>query len=148
VQKLRYAQFIAAPRRRVWEKTIDPVVYREWTAAFCPGSHFVGSWDEGAAIRFLGPGGGGGMVSEIAVHRPAEFLSIRHLGFIVDGVDDVSSDAVKSWAPSYENYSFLEVPGGTRVEVEVDTLDEFVDMMNECFPKALALLQSISERSD
>jgi uncharacterized protein YndB with AHSA1/START domain len=107
MQTLRFSQRIAAPRAHVWKSTIDPDGYRDWTSAFCEMSRFEGSWDAGAKIRFLG-GEGGGMLSEIAEHRPAEFLSIRHLGMIVNGVEDLTSDAVKSWAPSYENYAFAD----------------------------------------
>ena len=50
-----------------WE--FDPDTYRDWTSAFAEGSHFVGSWEEGARILFLGPSGDG-MVATIAARRP------------------------------------------------------------------------------
>lgn len=141
---LTFAIDIAAPRALVWDTMLDPEGYKAWTAAFCEGSHFAGSWDEGAAIRFLAPNGDG-MVAEIAANRPHEFVSIRHLGEINMGAVDTSSDKVRSWAPAYENYTFSDRDGGTFVEVALDTVPEYVPYMENTFPKALELLKRLCE---
>jgi hypothetical protein len=92
------------------------------------GSYYEGSWDKGSKIRFLGPGGGGGMFSEIADSRPHEFVSIRHLGEIRDGVD-TPYDAEKA---GYENYTLKEKNGGTELSVDLLNLpDEYVSDFNE-----------------
>lgn len=133
---------IQAPRQRVWQTMLDADGYRAWTAAFCEGSTFEGSWDAGAAIRFLAPSGDG-MIAEIAEHRPAEWVSIRHLGMIEKGVADTTSDKVRAWAPAYENYHFQALPGnGCRVTVTLDTLPDYEAYMLDAYPKALALLKS------
>ena len=105
---------------------------------------YDGSWEQGAKIRFLAPSGDG-MVSDIAENRPHEFVSIRHLGFLANGVEDTTSDAVRAWAPAYENYTFATVPGGTRVTVDQDVPAEWEEHMVGAWPKALALLKQISE---
>ena len=133
---------IQAPRQRVWQTMLDAEGYRAWTAAFCEGSTYEGSWDQGAAIRFLAPSGDG-MIAEIAEHRPAEWVSIRHLGMIEKGVADTTSDKVRAWAPAYENYHFQALPGnGCRVTVTLDTLPDYEAYMLDAYPKALALLKS------
>jgi hypothetical protein len=48
------------------------------------------------------------MTAEIAENRPFEFVSIRHLGIIKDGVDDTESPASRAWTPAFENYTFTE----------------------------------------
>lgn len=137
---------IRAPRATVWDTMLAPEGYRAWTAAFCEGSYYTGSWEQGAAIRFLTPQGEG-MVSEIAENRPHEYLSIRHLGAIArDGTEDTTSEQVRAWAPSYENYAFEDVPGGTRVRVSVDTLPGYEQFMNDTFPRALARLKELCEQ--
>ena len=136
---------IRAPRARVWTTMLDPETYKAWTAAFCEGSHFVGSWDEGAKIRFLSPSGDG-MTAVIAENRPREFVSIRHLGVIEKGVEDTSSDKVRAWAPAYENYRLSDVPDGCRLTVTLDTVPEYEQYMRDTFPKALALLKDLCER--
>ena len=85
------------------------------------------------------------MVAEIAENRPNAFISIRHLGFIAKGVEDTSSEAVRSWAPAYENYTFEAVAGGTRVVVDQDVTAEFEHYMNEAWPRALASLKALCE---
>lgn len=136
---------IAAPRALVWDTMLDTEGYKAWTAAFCEGSHFTGSWAQGAAIRFLAPNGDG-MVAEIAENRPHEFVSIRHLGEISGGVADTTSDKVRAWAPAYENFAFADIDGGTRVEVSIDTVPEYEQYMLTTYPKALELLKQLCER--
>lgn len=135
---------IRAPRARVWATMLQSPTYEQWTAAFCEGSRFEGSWDAGQAIRFLDPSGNG-MVSEIAEHRPAEFLSIRHLGFISDGVENTQSEAVRAWVPCHENYTFTDEDGGTRVSVDSDVFGDYEAFMAETWPRALARLKALCE---
>lgn len=139
--------FINAPRQHVWTTMLQPASYEQWTAAFCEGSRFEGSWDQGSKIRFLGPEGpeGGGMVAEIAEHRPGEFVSIRHLGVIQDGVEDTTSEAIKAWAPCYENYTFIDEAGGTRLKVDSDVFGDHEAFMAETWPRALARLKAVCE---
>ena len=141
---LTFETTIRAPRARVWATLIEPETYQAWTAAFCEGSYFEGSWDHGAKIRFLSPTGDG-MSAVIAENRPQEFISIRHLGMIENGVEDTSSEKVRAWAPAYENYRLTDVPDGCRVTVTLDTAPELEQYMQDKFPKALALLKEVSE---
>ena len=50
---------IHAPREAVWRAMLHSPGYEQWTAAFCEGSRYEGSWEAGTPIRFLGPDGGG-----------------------------------------------------------------------------------------
>ncbi|MBI3130072.1 MAG: SRPBCC domain-containing protein [Acidobacteria bacterium] len=141
---LNFTQSIRAPRARVWDTMIALETYKLWTAAFGEGSTFEGSWASGAKIRFVGPSGDG-MTSEIAENRPGEFLSIRHLGEIQGGVEITDSEAVKAWAPAYENYGFSETPEGTLLEVSLEVVPEWESFMRETFPKALQRLKALCE---
>ena len=135
---------IQAPRERVWATMLQSPTYEQWTSVFCEGSRFEGSWNAGERIRFLGPNGQG-MVSEIAEHRPAEFVSIRHLGMIDGGGEDTTSEAVRAWAPCHENYHFIAEAGGTRVRVAADVFGTYEAYMAETWPRALALLKTLCE---
>jgi len=141
---LHFDIHIQAPRERVWRHMLHSPGYEDWTSAFCAGSTFKGSWDAGAQIRFVDPSGCG-MVAEIAEHRPAQYLSIRHLGFIRDGDEDTTSEAVRAWAPCYENYTFTDEAGGTRLRVDLDLFGDFEGYMTDTWPKALARLQQLCE---
>ncbi len=122
----------------------SPDSYTEWTSPFMPGSYFEGSWDQGERIHFLAPGGSG-MVAEIEASRRHELISIKHVGFVVGGVEDTTSDAVRSWAPAYENYYFESVPEGTIVRVEHEVPTSFGPFMDQIWPKALEKVKSLAE---
>ena len=141
---LRFTSRFRAPRERVWNTLFDADTYPLWTRAFCEGSRFEGSWEEGAGIRFLGPDGSG-MLSRIAASRPPEFLSIEHLGEIRAGVEDTTSEAVRAWAPAYENYTFTPLSDGTRVVVDQDLPEDWESHLADAWPKALAKLKSLCE---
>lgn len=136
--------FIQAPPKLVWATMLQSPTYERWTTAFCEGSRFEGSWDEGQKIRFLNPQGQG-MVAEIAAHRPAAFVSIRHLGMIDQGVEDTTSEAVHAWAPCFENYTFTDEAGGTRLRVDCDDCGAGEDWMRQTWPKALQTLKTLCE---
>ena len=86
-KKFRFAVTINAPREVVAGMMLRADVYSQWTSPFMEGGYFEGSWEEGGRIHFLAPNGEG-MVSEVAEHRPNEFLSIRHIGVVKHGGED------------------------------------------------------------
>lgn len=145
VKRLQFTETIAAPVETVFERMLALETYRDWTSAFAEGSTYEGSWQQGQRIRFMGPSGDG-MLAEIAEHRPNAFVSIRHLGMIVDGVEDTTSEAVRAWTPAYENYTFHRTEdGGTRLVIDQDVSGDFEDYLREAWPKALARLKAICE---
>jgi uncharacterized protein YndB with AHSA1/START domain len=145
MKRLHYETTIAAPRQLVWETMLAPDSYRIWTAPFSEGSYFEGGWEKGDRIRFLAPDGNG-LTAVIDENRPGEFLSIRHLGIIKDGVDDTESEEAKKFAPAFENYTFADADGGTRLSIDLDVSPEFEPSMNEMWPKALEKLRELCER--
>jgi uncharacterized protein YndB with AHSA1/START domain len=144
MKTLHFAIIIHASPEAVWNATFTLDTYKLWTAEFSEGSYFEGSWSKGERIRFLAPDGGG-MTAVIAENRPYEFMSIQHLGFIKDGVEDTESEEVRSWAPAFENYTFSKTGVGTELKIDIDMADAWVDHMNNAWPKALAKLKSICE---
>jgi uncharacterized protein YndB with AHSA1/START domain len=141
---LQFTITINSPKEKVWRTMLEPESYRTWTAAFAEGSYFEGSWNKGEKIKFLTPAGEG-MISIIAENKPFEFISIKHLGIIKDGVEDTESPESKSWAPAFENYTFSERDGATEVKVDMEVAPEFEEFMNSTWPKALARLKEICE---
>ena len=143
-KRIQFTIDIAAPVAVVFSTMLDPQSYRDWTTAFAEGSYYEGSWQQGQKIRFMAPSGGG-MVSEIAEHRVNEFISIRHLGYVARGVEDTHSEAIRAWAPAYENYSFLPTALGTRLVVDQDVTPEFEQYVALAWPKALQRLKQLCE---
>ncbi len=150
MKKIHLSTDINAPVEKVWDIVIGDTTYREWTAVFCPGSYFKGDWSKGSKILFLGPdpegGAEGGMVSEIAENIPHAYISIKHYGIIKNGVEDTTSEEVKKWTPSFENYSFEAHEGGVKFTVDMDATDGYYDFFAETWPKALEKIKEVSER--
>lgn len=153
MEKLQFSTRINAPVQTVWSTMLDDATYREWTSAFYEGSYYEGDWNQGSEIRFLGPddnGSTGGMLATVEESRPHEFVSLRYLGQIVNGVDDTTSDEARSIAGGHENYTFRQADGVTELDVEIDFAagsdDEFVQMFSDMWPKALDKLKVICER--
>ncbi len=148
MKKLHFTIDIDAPKEKVWDTMLEDNTYRQWTEAFAAGSHYEGSWEEGSDIHFLAPdesGKMGGMVSRIKENRRPDFLSIEHLGVVQDGEEDTSSDAVNEWAGGLENYTLREKNGQTEVLVDMDSHEDYVEMFQEMWPKALQKLKKLAE---
>ncbi|MES2994943.1 MAG: SRPBCC domain-containing protein [Patescibacteria group bacterium] len=142
---LHYSTQINAPREKVWDVMLDDATYREWTAAFMPGSHYQGDWSEGSKMLFLGPAAEGekegGMAAVVHENRPHEYISLKYHAEIRDGVE------VPMEGEGFENYTLEDKDGGTEVSIDLINLpDEYADMFNEAWPKALEKLKELAEK--
>ncbi len=142
---LHYSIEIGAPREKVWDVMLGDATYREWTEVFMPGSYYEGDWSKGSKMLFLGPGNegekDGGMSAMVEENRSEEFISLKHHAEIRDGVE-VPLETV-----GFENYTFEDVDGRTKVSIDLLGLpDEYAEMFNEAWPKALEKLKEIAER--
>ncbi len=146
---LQFTTSINAPRQKVWETMLNDSTYREWTVAFHEGSHYKGDWSKGSKMLFLGPdenGKNGGMVSIVEENVPYEFISLKAIGMVQDDVEDTTSEEVKAWKDVYENYTFTEEGDATTLKVDLTGLPEdYADMFNDMWPKALAKLKEMCE---
>lgn len=147
-QVISYQIAINAPVEHVYKCMIAEDTYKSWTAVFNPTSYYQGSWDKGAAIKFLGTdenGDTGGMISRIAENRLNQFISIEHLGMILKGVEITSGPEVEQWAGGLENYTFETINNQTVVTATLDSNEEFAAYFAETWPNALAKLKQICE---
>jgi uncharacterized protein YndB with AHSA1/START domain len=148
---LHYTIDIHAPKQKVWQTMLGPETYKEWTEAFQQGSTYQGTWDKGSKIRFVAEEDGkfSGMFSQIAENIPYEYVSIEHLGEIIDGQEDTTSESSKQWSGSHENYRFTEQDRVTTLDVELigdNVSDEMGKMFDGMWPPALQRLKEICER--
>ncbi|HMI09606.1 MAG TPA: SRPBCC domain-containing protein [Candidatus Saccharimonadales bacterium] len=148
---LNYTIDIEAPKQKVWQVMLELDTYKEWTGAFHPGSTYEGSWDKGSKIKFVSEDDRklSGIFSQIAENIPYEYVSIEHLGEIVDGKEDMTSESAKQWSGSHENYRFTEKDGITTVDVELtgDNIgDEIRKMFDGMWLRSLQKLKEICER--
>lgn len=147
MEKINFSTTINAPKEKVWEILWNMDAYQAWTSAFTEGSFAkTDNWKEGTKVLFLNPNGSG-MVSTVAVNRPNEYMSFKHLGEVHKGVEDTSSDRVKAWAGSMENYTLKGENGTTTLLVEMDITAEFKEMFEKIWPEALKKVKALAEGS-
>jgi hypothetical protein len=151
MKKLQFNVKINAPVNKVYDSMLgisNKSTYEQWTALFNPTSTYEGSWIKGSKMLFVGTdekGEKGGMVSEIFENIPNQLISIRHYGLVKVNVEITEGPEVEKWANGFENYTFIENNGTTKVTVDLDITEDFLDYMNETYPKALDKLKEICE---
>jgi hypothetical protein len=152
MKKLQFKVNINAPVAKVYDIMLglnNKSTYEQWTALFNPTSSYEGTWDKGSKILFVGEdekGEKGGMVSKIAENIPNQFVSIQHVGLLQGNKEITEGPDVEKWANGLENYSFTEKNGITKLTVDLDTTEEFLNYMNEAYPNALNKLKEICEK--
>lgn len=152
MKKLQFKVSINAPASRIFDIMLgisSKSTYEQWTALFNPTSTFEGSWDKGSKMLFIGVdenGEKGGMVSRIVENISNRFVSIQHYGLVQANKEITEGPEVEKWANGFENYTFEENNGNTTVTVDLDADEDFLDYMNETYPKALDKLKELCEK--
>jgi hypothetical protein len=152
MKKLQFKISIMAPVTRVYDFMLGITgksTYEHWTSVFNPTSTWEGSWDKGSKILFVGvdeKGEKGGMVSGIVENIPNRFVSVQHYGLVKGDKEITEGPEVEKWANGFENYTFEENQGTTTVTVDLDATEDFLDYMNQTYPKALDQLKELCEK--
>jgi uncharacterized protein YndB with AHSA1/START domain len=147
--KLHYEIRINAPVKKVYDTMIDKKQYSIWTAPFCPTSHFEGSWEKGSKILFIGTdekGEKGGMVASVAENNPGKFISLEYMGILKGEEEITTGKDAEDWKGGYENYTFTEENGSTRLSVDMSGTKELQDFFSATWPLALNKLKEISQQ--
>lgn len=148
-QSLHFETSIAAPAAVVFKTMLEAETYKAWTAAFNPTSRYEGSWKKGTEMRFLGTdekGAVGGMISRIEENVENEFISIVHLGMILNGESLLDGPEVESWKGSREMYRFTESEGTTTLSITLEGMQIMMEYFNDAWPRALQLVKKLSEK--
>ena len=147
--ELHFETTINAAPEKVYSTMLDQKGYSDWTSAFTPTSFFMGSWEKGSKILFIGTdedGKVGGLSSRIRENIPYNYVGIDHIGVIQGDQEITSGPEVEKWAGVSENYTFTENNGSTLLSVDVGTNDEYESFLQETYPKALYILKVICEK--
>lgn len=148
MKKLQFTKEINAPIQKVWDTLWNPGTYTKWTSAFNPedaGGTIKSDWQVGGKTLFL-DSKGNGMVSTIKSKKEPYEVVFEHRGEVIDGKEDTTSDRVKSWAGSLEEYHLSENKGITTLQAAVQTSEEWEAHMNSGFTKGLEELKKLSEQ--
>ncbi len=134
MEKQTFSIEITAPRQKVWDMLFG-----------AEGSRVETDWKEGSKALFL-DGNNMGMVAKIAENREPEFLSIRHLGLVKNGVEDFESEEVKKWTGGFENYTLRQNGEQTDLLIELEVPPEHTNYLDTTWPKALDKVRELSEK--
>lgn len=149
--KIQFKTSIKAPVNKVYDFMLgihNKLTYEQWTAMFNPTSTYEGTWEKGSKMLFLGVdenGERGGMVSRIVENMPNQWVSIQHYGLLKADKEITEGEEVEKWANGFENYTFEESNGMTNLTVDLDVVEDFLDYMNDTYPKALDKLKELCE---
>ncbi len=146
MKDLNFSIVISAPVEKVWETLWNDDTYRQWTAPFNPGSYMESDWQVGGKTLFL-DAERNGMLSTIKKLESPGLVEFSHYGELNKGVEDTTSERVKSYAGAIERYELLPDKEGTLLKVLVQTTDEYEQMMNEGFDKSLQVLKELAEQT-
>lgn len=146
MEKQYFKVSIDAPREKVWDILWGKNTYPKWTSAFNENSRVETDWKKGSKALFLGAENEG-MVSTIAENKPNEYMSIKHLGTVKGGVEDLDSEQARQWAGALENYTLKTVSGKTELVVDMDMTEEFRDYFLKTWPVALEKVKELAEKN-
>jgi len=139
MKNLVFEQQINANREKVWEVLFTQDSYQKWSSAMNEGTYFEGDWSEGSTMNFLDQSNNG-MYNLVEKNNFPQELSMKHLGWIIDGKPEP-----QNWEDSTVTYFLEPNENGTLLTVKVNSLDEFVDFFRTKYPKNLELIKQLSE---
>lgn len=146
MKKIQLSRTFKATQEQLWELIVDADHYRFWTASFSEGSDFIGDWSAGSKIRFVADNPSGeenGMLAEISESKWPEFISIHHLGLVMNGVPDYDSSLAKEWTPAYENYYLIKESGEScTFKLVQDVPDSHADVLLEHWNNAFKAMEA------
>ena len=137
---LEYTIQINATPEKVWEVLFTQDNYKKWASAMNEGTYFEGTWEEGSIMKFLDPKNNG-MYNLVEKNIPNKQLSMKHLGWILEG--ELSP---QGWEDSTLDYILEPNENGTLLIGKVNSLDEFVDFFNSKYPKNFENIKNLAEK--
>lgn len=146
LMELHFEVTIQTTAAHLWDCLWLPENYKLWTSKFCAGNYYeTTAFVAGNAIRFLTPNGQG-MFSVIEEMQPHKLLVFKHIGEIINFVNEDNSDGSQLWNDARERYEITENENFLTLKVTVDTLEMYANHTNRMFTEALADLKILAEK--
>jgi len=142
INRLEFSIDIKAKSTEIWKALWDDSYYRDWASVFFEGSYVItDNWKEGSKVLFLSPDQSG-IYSIIETHIPNKIMMFKHIGNVINGMEQPVDDETKKWSGTKEIYTLIEGIDCNTLTVEIDVLDKHLDFMNTTFPKALEKIKN------
>ncbi|MFT0694791.1 SRPBCC domain-containing protein [Acinetobacter bereziniae] len=142
---LKYDIKIHATAQKVWNILWDTHTYSQWTQSFCETSQMQSDWKIGGETLFQ-DANGDGMVATIVELEQFKKVVFKHLGILRNGIADTTSAETQEWNGTFEQYHLDEQNGITTLHAEVETAEEYQEMMDRGFQQGFAVVKSLAEQ--
>ncbi|EAS19048.1 hypothetical protein FNJ87_10490 [Nonlabens mediterrranea] len=137
IHRLQFSIDINASKSQIWDVLWDDHSYRDWVSVFFEGSYVVtDQWKEKSQVLFLGPDQNG-IYSMIEKHIPNKIMRFKHIGNVINGIEQDIDEETKKWSGARETYTLMDHATHHTLVVEIDVLDEHLEFMKSTFPIAL-----------
>ena len=146
MEKQTFKISINSSPEKIWDILWSDATYPLWTAPFAEGSKAETDWKKGSKVLFT-DGTDNGMIATIEENIPNKFMSIKHLGTLKNGVEDLNNPKNETWVGAMENYTLKNENERTELLIDMDVTDEFKEYMQSTWPKALDKVKELAEKS-
>ncbi|MBA2498670.1 MAG: SRPBCC domain-containing protein [Chitinophagaceae bacterium] len=135
---------IKASKEKVWDVLTKDEMTKSWYTAFNPGTYAETDWKQGSEVIFK-DGTENGMIGKIVASVPGQIISTEFTGTLVNGVEDYESEAARNIKGFKETYYISSEGNKSKLSIEQETSDEYGDMMQTMWDKALPLIKQLAE---
>jgi len=148
VKKLTYEIKIKSSAKRTWDTLIGKETYEKWVKAFTPGSTFKGEWKKGEEVKFFDPSMGG-TVAKLIECEPCKLIEANHIATLNKDMQmETTGPMTEKWIGTTEVYKLSGEDGFTNLAIEMETHEDFEDMFNSSWPKALENIKELAEKTN
>ena len=143
---LQYEISIDASAQKVWNVMWDTHTYSQWTRFFSPSSRMQSDWKIGGETLFQ-DASGDGMLATIVELEQFKKVIFQQQGILKQGVVDHLSDEAQQWCGGLEKYFLNEVDGVTHLSAQVETSEQYIEIMDRGFQQGFAVIKQLAEQS-
>lgn len=144
MKKIEKTVEIHAPATIVSTVLTEDALLRQWYNEFNPGCYAITDWKEGSKI-ICTDASKSGMVGIITENKPGKILDIEFTGNYTNGMEDYTSDMALAIKGSHETYLMGEKDGITKLNISCDMDENYYDMMDAAWNKALVIIKRLAE---
>lgn len=138
---------ILAPKERVWSILLEDRYTRQWYSEFSKGSHAETDWMLGSKAVFLDDTGFG-LVARVIEHKPLETVSVEYEGIVGNGQEFYDTPEARQVRGGRETYHLSETRRGTLLEVASDMAEQYFEVMQLAWGRALSRIKNLAETQE
>ena len=137
--RLNFEVYINTKPNVLWDILWNPNKMNDWLRIFEETTYVEGKMESGENIRFLNSNNSG-MNSIVHSKITNKQMIFKHIGMIENGIPS-NKDEYQIWENAMEGYIITEVENTCKLEVFVETTEDYIDYFKEKFNKVLEFIK-------